>query len=179
MRSYRIDTNRLINELVPHYLGGRRLVLYLQALMEPLNTLNRRWKVLADDMRLEASTTSQVILIEHVLNRKFGKYLKDKARRIVISDGDGAGGVPLYSQESDGSDDTLVLYGDDEAQDATHASKPFRFNGEKMPDGDISFTVSCPAFDSAKITEQELTAMITNHVNKFKLAGETFNVKYN
>lgn len=36
MRSYKIDTDKMVNQLVPHYLGGRRLVLFLQSLLAPL-----------------------------------------------------------------------------------------------------------------------------------------------
>lgn len=28
MRSYRINTDRIVNQLVPHYLGGRKLILF-------------------------------------------------------------------------------------------------------------------------------------------------------
>ena len=38
MRNYRINTDRLVNQLVPHYLGGRKLILFLQAILQPLNS---------------------------------------------------------------------------------------------------------------------------------------------
>ena len=44
MRSYRINTDRIVNQLVPHYLGGRKLILFLQAILQPLNSLNIKWK---------------------------------------------------------------------------------------------------------------------------------------
>ena len=53
MRSYRINTDRLVNQLVPHYLGGRKLILFLQAILQPLNSLNIKWKEWADEKRIE------------------------------------------------------------------------------------------------------------------------------
>ena len=49
MRSYRINTDRMVNQLVPHYLGGRKLILFLQAILQPLNSLNVKWKEWADE----------------------------------------------------------------------------------------------------------------------------------
>ena len=43
MRSYRINMDRLVNQLVPHYLGGRKLILFLQSILQPLNSLNIGW----------------------------------------------------------------------------------------------------------------------------------------
>ena len=54
MRSYRINTDRMVNQLVPHYLGGRKLILFLQAILQPLNSLNVKWKEWADEKRIEA-----------------------------------------------------------------------------------------------------------------------------
>ena len=62
MRNYRINTDRLVNQLVPHYLGGRKLILFLQAILQPLNSLNIKWKEWADEKRIEAAMTSQVIM---------------------------------------------------------------------------------------------------------------------
>ena len=67
MRSYRINTDRMVNQLVPHYLGGRKLILFLQALLQPLNSLNVKWKEWADEKRIEAAMTSQVIMMEYFL----------------------------------------------------------------------------------------------------------------
>ena len=70
MRNYRINTDRLVNQLVPHYLGGRKLILFLQAILQPLNSLNIKWKEWADEKRIEAAMTSQVIMMEYFLNHK-------------------------------------------------------------------------------------------------------------
>ena len=74
MRSYRINMDRLVNQLVPHYLGGRKLILFLQSILQPLNSLNIGWVTWADEKRIEAAMTSQVIMMEYFLNRKFCKY---------------------------------------------------------------------------------------------------------
>ena len=95
MRSYRINTDRMVNQLVPHYLGGRKLILFLQAILQPLNSLNVKWKEWADEKRIEAAMTSQVIMMEYFLNHKFRKYFLDTSEHIVISDG-AINGVPIY-----------------------------------------------------------------------------------
>ncbi len=173
MRSYRINTDRLVNQLVPHYLGGRRIILFLQSCLQPLNSLNQRWKLWADEKRLEAAMTSQIILLEHYLNHKFNKYLQDHSKRIVISDG-AINGVPLYWQGSEAYGSAWVLYHNAEGKE----TEPLRYKDEKQANSDASFYVCCPAINPKVITKQELTAMISYHVRKYCIAGKKFNVIY-
>ena len=61
MRSYRINTDRMVNQLVPHYLGGRKLILFLQAILQPLNSLNVKWKEWADEKRMFLKQNAQTV----------------------------------------------------------------------------------------------------------------------
>ena len=56
---YRINFDKTINQLVPYYLGGRRLILYLQALIRPLQQANESFVEYAKETRIEAAMTSQ------------------------------------------------------------------------------------------------------------------------
>ena len=173
MRSYRINMDRLVNQLVPHYLGGRRIILFLQSCLQPLNSLNIKWEKWAKERRMEAAMTSQVILLEYYLNHKFNKYLLDRTQHIVISDGT-INGVPMFWQESEAINEDLVLYHSNES--AKHAV--FRYKDEKQANSDMSFIVCCPNINTAMTSEDELTAMIIYHVKKYCIAGKKFNVTY-
>lgn len=176
MRSYRIDTDRLVNQLVPHYMGGRKLILFLQSCLQPLKTIAEEWKEWADDKRIEAGMTSQIIMLEYFLNRKYKKYFADKSQRIAVSDGT-VNGVPIYWESNSGVGlDKLALYNESENKES--ASKPFRWKDEKSADSAVSFVVSCPIVDTTQITESELTAMISYWVNKYRVAGKKFIVTY-
>lgn len=74
---YKLPTDRLINQLVPHFLSGRKYILFLQSLVYPLQTLNERFVAFAGEKHIEARMTSQVIWFEWYLNYKFRKYLAD------------------------------------------------------------------------------------------------------
>lgn len=175
MRSYRVDTDGLANKLIPHYLGGRRLVLYVQSLLKPLDTLNKTWKEWADEKRIEAAMTSQVIMLEYYLNRKYKKYLTDKSKHIIISDGE-VNGVPMYWESSDSTGvDTLTIYQESEGKES---SKAFRWKDEKMAESDCSFLVCVPSIDEQRISKDELSAMISYHVSKYRIAGKKFKVIY-
>ena len=69
-----INFDKLVNQLTPHYLGGRKYVLWLQSLCHPLKSLNDAFKEWAVEKRIEASMTSQTIMLEWFLNHKFNKY---------------------------------------------------------------------------------------------------------
>lgn len=172
MRSYKINTDRLANRLLPHYLGGRRLVLFVQSLLHPLGTLNKTWKEWADEKRIEAAMTSQIIMLEYYLNRKYKKYLNDSSKRIIISDGD-VGGVPLY-WESAGVD-AWTIYQESEGKNSSQA---LRWKDEKLAECDVSFLVCVPSIDTTKISQDELSAMISYHVNKYAIAGKKHKVIY-
>jgi len=74
----------LINQLVPHYLSGRKYILFLQSLVYPLHTLNERFIIFAKEKQIEARMTSQVMYFEWYLNRKFKKYLANPDESIYI-----------------------------------------------------------------------------------------------
>lgn len=166
--------DRIVNQLVPHYLGGRKLILFLQSCLQPLNSLNKEWKDWADEKRTEAAMTSQVILLEFYLNKKFSKYFKDKTDRIVLIEGS-VKGVPVFYEGAKPEKSHLVLYQSEEPQSKNVA---FLYEGEKLVNGDMSFSVSCPDIDETKISKEELTSMITYHVKRYCIAGKKFNVIY-
>lgn len=178
MRSYLLDTDRLVNMLVPHYMGGRRLILYLQSCLKPLDTLNRLWKERADEMRIEAATTSQVILLEYYLNRKFGKYFLHSEERIVVSDGISRG-IPLYVQSAGEKLHEFPLYKQGEAPVHSHETPPMHWEDERTQMGDVSFVVSCPTVNTEQISQEELAAMISYHVNRYRISGKRFIVTFN
>jgi len=53
-----------------------------------------------------------------------------------------------------------------------------RWKDEKMPTSDVSFVVSCPAINTKAISQEELTAMITYYVDRYRIAGKKFKVTY-
>ena len=175
MRSYKIDTDRMVKQLVPHYLGGRKLVLYLQSLLAPLKSLGTVWEEWATNKRIEAAMTSQVIMLEYFLNRKFNTYLLDPSQRIVISDGS-TPGVPLYWEKASSHKSDMVLYAKNENASKKQA---LRWKDEKTATTDSGVVVNCHCVNTKKISEAELTAMISYYVDLYRIAGKKFIVKYN
>ena len=81
---YKLPIDRSVNRLVPHYLSGRRFILFVQSCLYPLQSLNERFRTFARERHIEARMTSQVIYFEWFLNYRFGKYIKDGKDRIFI-----------------------------------------------------------------------------------------------
>jgi hypothetical protein len=171
---YNIDFDKTINQLVPHYLGGRGFILLLQSLVKPLQVLNDAFSDWADETRIEASMTSQVFKLEWFLNRRFNKYFKSKEDKIYVSNREVLG-VPLFSQNASAvytsnpvlyqqseEGDTLVLY----------------MSNEKTKTSMTSFVVYVPVHDSEKITLHEYADMIKYQIDKYKLASKTYSIIY-
>lgn len=174
MRSHKINVDRLVNQLVPHYLGGRRLILFLQSCLKPLQTANDRWVEWVQEKKVEASLTSQVILMEYYLNKKFKKYFKDKDKCIIISDGT-VPGVPIYFQSAGENISKFVLYNENE----NGKKQPFQWQNEKSSSNDVSFIVFCPYVNTNIITEKELSGMISYVIDKYKVAGKSYRIEFN
>ena len=75
---YKLPIDKLVNQLVPHYLGGRKYILFIQSLVYPLKIINDRFIDFAKERHIEARMTSQVMYFEWYLNHKFGKYLRTR-----------------------------------------------------------------------------------------------------
>lgn len=174
MRSHKINVDRLVNQLVPHYLGGRRLILFLQSCLKPLQTANDRWVEWVQEKKVEASLTSQVILMEYYLNKKFKKYFKDQDKRIIISDGT-VPGVLIYFQSAGENISKFVLYNEDE----NGKKQPFQWQNEKSSSNDVSFIVFCPYVNTNIVTEKELSGMISYVIDKYKVAGKSYRIEFN
>lgn len=172
MRSYRVPILRMINQLVPHYLGGRKLILYLQACLKPLCTLSERWVQYANQQLLESSMTSQVILFENYLNRKFKVYFHDPSEFLFISDW-GIKGIPVYWQSSPHSSKTWVLYNFNESN--PKPPTPIYWIEGQHQGQEQSFFVSCPPIND-KITQEEFVAMLAYEIRKYCIAGKSFSI---
>lgn len=83
---YKLSIDRTVNRLVPHYLSGRRFILFVQSCLYPLQCTNERFRDFTKEMHIRARMTSQVIYFEWFLNYKFGKYIRDGKDRILIRD---------------------------------------------------------------------------------------------
>jgi hypothetical protein len=173
---YRIDFDRLVNRLSTHYLSGRRLVLYLQALMKPLQTLNDGFSEWAKETKIEVCMTSQVFKLEWYLNRKFGKYFLDAGGRISIGGGREPG-TPIYMEDSgtEASNNLLVKH---ESEGRTD-SVTLYYIDELSSDYRQSFTVYSPAINTELVTEAEYLSMLSYYIDKYKISGKTYQIKFN
>ena len=172
---YTINFDKTINQFVPHYLGGRKLILLLQALMSPLQKLNDYFSTWAKETRIEASMTSQVFKFEWYLNRKFKKYFIDGDSRISIQNGIKLG-APIYRENGDIDDkENMVIYQESEKRE----SAPLFYSYETMGIGDVSFVVNSPIIDESLITREAYVAMLSYYVDKYRLSNKTYKIIFN
>ena len=171
---YRLPIDRLVNRLVPHYLPGRRFILWVQSLVWPLQTLNDRFCAWARERRIEAAMTSQVIYFEWFLNRRFGSYFSDPSQRITISEGT-AVGVDLYFEDARyGRPFTVWFAGEQVADTEEEAPRRMYLEAEEREMIRASFIVCVPA---VTLPAREFVHMLTHVVERYRLAGKTYLVR--
>lgn len=172
---YQINFDKLVNKLVSYYLGGRKLILYLQALLKPLQATNELFHEWAIETRIEASMTSQVFKFEWFLNRRFSKYFVDPNARISISNGTGNIGTPMYDERvSLIGIEHVKLYKESENGETT----PFYKEGERTSPNPYSFIVSSPVINDT-ISQTDYLNMLRYQIDKYKLAGKTYKIIFN
>lgn len=174
---YRLPFDRLINRIVPHYLSGRRTILFLQSLVYPLQTFNDRFAAFAKEKQIEARMTSQVVYFEWFLNYKFGKYLLDRSEKIAIVNGVQIG-VELYHENSRYGKPFTVWCESEQviAFDPSEEPQPMYYSAEGKAINKVSFMVSVPEIG---ISEHEFVYMMSHVVNKYKTAGKTYLIRIN
>lgn len=172
---YELLTDKLVNRLVPHYLSGRRYILFLQSLVWPLKTLNDRFQAFAYEKHIEARMTSQVLYFEWYLNYKFGKYLEDSRDRIFIQDSHSIG-VDLYHEGASVNRPCTIWYNGEEitSDQAEEQPRPFYLNAEEKLINRESFMVCVPP---VRINTQEFVYMLSYAVNAYRIAGKTYLIK--
>lgn len=172
---YSLPTDKLVNRLVPHFLSGRRFILFLQSALYPLQTLNDQFCTMARQRQIEACMTSQVIWFEWYLNDKFGKYLADPSDGIYIADREPLG-IDIYREDSVVGR-PFTLWRQNEAvttDDPLEKPRALYLLSEEKNIRKASFIVCVPAI---AIPTQEFVYMLSYAVNTYKLAGKTYLIR--
>lgn len=170
---YVINFDKTINQLTPHYIGGRKLILLMQALVLPLQVLNDDFSEYAKEQRIEASMTSQILPFTWFLNRKFKKYFLQKSGSIMITNVASLG-VPIHNENADiPQTDNLSLYTEKEGK-----GKAFYYQNERTDQNTYSFIVHTPAIDTSLISKEQYVSMLTYWIERYRLAGKTYKIKF-
>lgn len=169
---YDLPVDVLVNRLVPHFLSGRRFILFVQSCLYPLQNLNSRFCTFTRERHIEARMTSQVIYFEWYLNYKFGRYLQDSRDRITLGENDSLG-VDIYHENAKNSRPYTVWYNGEQIPPIEEEDRPrpmYRLSEEKSI-GKVSFIVCVPPLT---IPIQEAVYMISYAVNRYRAAGKSF-----
>lgn len=172
---YFINFDKTINQLVPYYIGGRKLILYLQALMSPLRRVNDGFVEYAKETRIEAAMTSQIFKFEWYLNRKFKKYFVNGGH-IAIKNSE-ALGVSIYHESANIDVEQNILMYHDKESGVTRQLILYR-SDEQTDESSVSFIVTTPQIDTKLIAEQKYVAMLKYVIDRYRLANKTYIIKY-
>lgn len=172
---YGINFDKLVNRLVPHYMGGRKLILYLQAILKPMQTINESFAEYAKETRIEASMTSQIFKFEWFLNRKLKKYFLEGGS-ISIRNSEHSG-TPIYYEDANVDASSHLLMYQSNEDEANNSSYLYRQN-EKAEDCKVSFVVTSPMIDTTLITQEQYDSMLKNYIDKYRISGKTYLIKY-
>lgn len=171
---YFINFDRLVNQIVPYYLGGRKLILFLQSIVSPLQSLNDNFAEWGRERRIEASMTSQIFKLEWFLNRKFSCFFLNTAEKITISNSTNSG-VALYYQDANSHEDPVIYTQSEYYKSNTDF---ILYRTSESPDmSSYSFVVNSPAINTRAINRQEYLSQLQYWIDRYRLAGKTYIIK--
>lgn len=98
---YDIDNAKVIGRVLPFYVRGRKLSVFLYAIAYPLVTLHETFKKWALQKKIEASVTSQTLTMEWYLTYLFKKRFEDENASFKIIDN--------FLEQSDGGDTFITI----------------------------------------------------------------------
>lgn len=173
---YYINFDRTVNQFVPHYIGGRKLILFLQAILKPLQKLNDDFSEWAKETKIEAMMTSQIFQLEWFLNRKLKKYFKDQYQLISIKNSVRTGTL-VYWQENDSTGKAELLLKHQSESNSKTAT--FKYHEELVSCNTCSFFVYTPPINSELVSTDEYLAILSFYVDKYKISGKTFEIIFN
>lgn len=171
---YAIDFDKAVNRLVPHYFGGRRLVLFIQACMHPIQSINDAFVSWAKEMRIEASMTSQIFKLEWFLTRKFKGYFENPDARVRIENGSSVG-TPIYNEAATDlrDEDHFILYTEKEYTEGEGRGVTLYNENEDNKTSAYSFAVFCP---KPVIPADDMAKMLGTYVSRYKLSGKIYQI---
>ena len=175
MRKYSFSVSNLVNQLMPHFLGGRKLVLFVQAILSPLQDTQEKWEQWAYEKRMEAAMTSQVILFEYFLTYKLRKYFADSTQRITITDGT-SNGLVMYWERAESPED-VIMRQEGELK-GVEPQAVLRYENEQSDTSAYSFIINCPAINTDIISTGEVRNIISYWTDRYRIAGKTYNIKF-
>lgn len=175
MRSYKITFAKSINRLVPHYIGGRKLILFLQSILMPLQSLNDTFAAWGRQTRIEASMTSQPILFIPFLNNMFNKYFKTSTDSFEI-EGYVIAGSPVYP-EANTEDEDVLIYAEDESGE--NELIVYYEGADENRSTVCSFAVYSPAINESAIAQKKYLSLLNFQIRKYKLASKTYEIIIN
>ena len=189
MRDYSIDTARQVCRLLPYYLRGRRMVLFLQAVSSPLsffNTGDRPFNPWAHRKLLELSMNGQKIRLEWWLNNIFvsdyGIELRE-GQAITIREEE-VGSAILYSRNEIRNHDSAPLFYPhyiptvtrlrNDHEDAAKKNTVTRYRNESGGQG-AWFVISIPY---AGDDHDDIVRKVGLSVSKFVPVGTMYKVEF-
>jgi len=160
MINFNLNVFELAKGLIPLKIRGDKFKAWVQALLEPVQTLNESFVDTVDALRYEQQFNGQVVYLEHILNDQF-----DPDTRAICIDDPESYIDENYIYNADEAPQTLTLYNISEGQPSL-----FIYTIEEVAAND-DFVVYVPdtiTFDAAE--EVQARAVI----NRYKLAGKRY-----
>lgn len=171
---YAINFDKLVNRLVPYYMGGRKLILYIQAIIKPMQSVNDEFLPYTKETLIEATMTSQIFKFEWYLNRKLSKYFLDSSERIVLDNGSHLGVPIYYGNATIPQSEHMVMYYNAEGED----NLALYHKNEKTLLNSTSFIVYSPQINTELIKLDQYEKMLKFYVDKYRISNKTYVISY-
>jgi hypothetical protein len=173
MNRYKINFDKTVNLLTPWYLGGRRFILLVQSLIQPLQEVNDAFLEYAKEIRIETNMTSQIFPFTWYLNHKYSSYFADPTDEIQIISQSQPTGVAIY-HESANTTHSFKIIEQSEGIDTTKLYLQSDNSENSM--STYSFEVKVPKLADS-VDKAEFTVLLKSTIERYRLAGKSYKIE--
>lgn len=143
--------------------------------MRPLKTLNDIFVAWAKEKRIEATMTSQIIMLEWFLTRKFKEYFVDHSQTIQVVESKPTG-IPFYNEDAKGVQTYEHVLLMRQSEKDSKGTVVLRGEHESVVTANVSFLVRCPKLKLDQEGKEEFLNMLRYWIDRYRIANKTYNI---
>lgn len=169
---YKVDLSATIGKVLPFYMRGRKVSLFLEAILKPIEMLHEAWVRWSEERIIDTSMTSQPLAIAWYLKHKLYDHLINKSDEFLVKNGiDSPTSILFTESESFKSDEySQHVYCMDENMEVLTMTVMTKV---EVIDDNINFAIIAPEVKETSMYDEddykhEITRLVNNYNTSFK-----------
>ena len=189
---YAVDNQKLVSRLLPYFLRGKKILLFLLSIISPIESLHFNWRKWALAKTIEASASTQPVVFRWYLKKMLQPYMANPNDEFRIGVGEAEYYLYIFEDDADFNKYTNFGYywlfenladkNDIVNRHIDNAGEEnwilIKERGENTDDTEAAVTISAPSHIST-ISDSDYVRMIKQCVEKYLVYDIQYEITIN